>query len=104
MFTRMPTKIEWTDDTWNPWWGCDKIAHECDHCYAADFALAESFTAPMLGLRPRENGQVAITRASPSVWQAPVTVTSRATRFHLLDVRFFGTSASRWNGWMKPWT
>ena len=29
---------EWTDRTWNPWWGCDKIAPECDHCYAATFA------------------------------------------------------------------
>jgi protein gp37 len=25
--------------TWNLWWGCDKIAPECDHCYAASGAL-----------------------------------------------------------------
>lgn len=29
------TKIEWTDSTFNPWWGCTKIAPACDHCYAA---------------------------------------------------------------------
>ena len=29
------TSIEWTDHTWNPIVGCDKIASECDHCYAA---------------------------------------------------------------------
>lgn len=37
----MTTKIEWTGlggETWNPWWGCNKIARECDHCYAAVFA------------------------------------------------------------------
>ncbi len=31
------SKIEWTDDTFNPWWGCIKIAPECDHCYANAF-------------------------------------------------------------------
>jgi protein gp37 len=29
------SKIEWCDLTWNPWHGCDKIARECDKCYAA---------------------------------------------------------------------
>jgi len=32
------SKIEWTDHTWNPWWGCTKIDPECTHCYANDFA------------------------------------------------------------------
>lgn len=28
------SKIEWTDHTFNPWEGCQKVAPECDHCYA----------------------------------------------------------------------
>jgi len=28
------TKIEWTDHTFNPWWGCVKVSPGCDHCYA----------------------------------------------------------------------
>jgi protein gp37 len=28
------TSIEWTDHTFNPWWGCTKVAPECDNCYA----------------------------------------------------------------------
>lgn len=28
------TKIEWTDHTFNPWEGCQKVAPECDNCYA----------------------------------------------------------------------
>lgn len=36
------TGISWTDHTWNPWWGCERIANPdgsgCDHCYAADLA------------------------------------------------------------------
>lgn len=28
------TKIEWTDETWNPVTGCTKISPGCKHCYA----------------------------------------------------------------------
>ena len=28
------TKIEWTDHTFNPWEGCQKVGPGCDHCYA----------------------------------------------------------------------
>jgi protein gp37 len=28
------TAIEWTDHTFNPWWGCTKVSPACDHCYA----------------------------------------------------------------------
>ena len=28
------SKIEWTDETWNPFVGCSKISHACDNCYA----------------------------------------------------------------------
>jgi protein gp37 len=28
------SKIEWTDHTFNPWEGCQKISPGCDHCYA----------------------------------------------------------------------
>jgi protein gp37 len=32
------TKIEWTDATWNPVRGCDKVSPGCKHCYAEAFA------------------------------------------------------------------
>lgn len=28
------TGIQWTDSTFNPWWGCTKVSPGCDHCYA----------------------------------------------------------------------
>lgn len=28
------TKIEWTNHTFNPWWGCTKVHSGCAHCYA----------------------------------------------------------------------
>lgn len=27
------TGIEWTDATWNPWYGCTKVSPGCAHCY-----------------------------------------------------------------------
>jgi protein gp37 len=32
------SKIEWTDATWNPVRGCQKISPGCAHCYASTFA------------------------------------------------------------------
>jgi len=28
------SKIAWTDDTFNPWWGCTKVSPGCARCYA----------------------------------------------------------------------
>lgn len=32
------TKIAWTDHTFNPWWGCQRVSPGCEHCYAETFA------------------------------------------------------------------
>lgn len=34
----LDSKIEWTDATWNPVRGCNKISPGCAHCYASTFA------------------------------------------------------------------
>lgn len=31
------SKIEWTDHTFNPWWGCVRVSPGCVHCYAETF-------------------------------------------------------------------
>ncbi len=44
----MGTKIEWTDETWNPVTGCTKISTGCKNCYAERMAkrLAGRFGYP----------------------------------------------------------
>jgi|GEM_PF-2004641 len=32
------SRIEWTEVTWNPTTGCDRISAGCDHCYALTLA------------------------------------------------------------------
>ncbi|MGP4114624.1 phage Gp37/Gp68 family protein [Streptomyces sp. 4N509B] len=34
----MSTTIEWTNETWNPTTGCDRISPGCDNCYALTMA------------------------------------------------------------------
>ena len=34
----MPTKIEWTDETWNPVTGCSPVSAGCTNCYARRMA------------------------------------------------------------------
>jgi len=76
--------IEWTDSTWNPVTGCDKISPGCDHCYAERFS--ERFrgvadhpfeTGFDLTLRPARLEQ-------PLSWKSPkmVFVNSMSDLFH----------------------
>ena len=32
------SRIEWTDHTFNPWWGCVKVSPACKNCYAEAWA------------------------------------------------------------------
>ncbi|NMJ43504.1 phage Gp37/Gp68 family protein [Roseomonas sp. JC162] len=43
------SRIEWTDHTFNPWWGCARVSPACDNCYAE--AIARRFSAGIWGAR-----------------------------------------------------
>ena len=34
----MPSKIEWTEETWNPIAGCSDVSEGCRNCYARGMA------------------------------------------------------------------
>src|SRR5262245_6819758 len=78
------SKIEWTDATWNPVRGCDKISPGCKHCYAATFA--ERFRG--VPGHPYEQGfdlrLVPEKLAEPLRWTKPkmVFVNSMSDLFH----------------------
>ncbi|MEN0066399.1 MAG: phage Gp37/Gp68 family protein [Myxococcota bacterium] len=46
------SNIEWTDATWNPTTGCDRISRGCDNCYA--LALAARLKAMGVGKYQRD--------------------------------------------------
>jgi len=76
------TSIEWTDRTWNPVDGCDKVSAGCDHCYAE--AIANRFA----GTAAYPNGFTLTLRAErleqPLGWRTPkrVFVNSMSDVFH----------------------
>jgi protein gp37 len=37
------SSIEWTDHTFNPWWGCQRVSPGCEHCYAETLAHRYNF-------------------------------------------------------------
>jgi protein gp37 len=58
------TEIAWTDHTFNPWWGCNKVSPGCDHCYAAAFANGRG-------------GYTGKTDVRPVIWGPPRDTTRR---------------------------
>lgn len=74
------TGIEWTDRTWNPTTGCNKVSPGCTHCYAE--ALTKRFHTNFpqgfkLTLHPERLGE-------PKRWRKPsrIFVNSMSDLFH----------------------
>lgn len=64
------SKIEWTDHTFNPWWGCTRVSPACDHCYAETFSHR-------LGLDLWGDGGVR-RPMSESYWKQPIRWNTKA--------------------------
>jgi protein gp37 len=72
----MATKIEWTDETWNPVTGCVKVSPGCKHCYAETFSERfRGVISPSGRLHPFHGGfepQLRPERLSqPMNWRTP---------------------------------
>lgn len=85
--------IEWTDATWNPTTGCDRISAGCDHCYALALSRRlKAMGAPKYQTDgdPRTSGPgfgLALhpeTLGTPYTWKSPrlVFVDSMSDLFH----------------------
>lgn len=59
------TSIEWTDHTFNPWWGCAKVSPGCANCYAE--GVAERFATGNLWGKDADRKP-----ASEKVWHDPL--------------------------------
>jgi protein gp37 len=77
--------ISWTDGTWNPWQGCDKVGRECDNCYIGRFLQRRN-------LQPWGKVYRSIT-----TWDAPAKIQKQAPEFmkeHGRRYRMFTCSLS----------
>ncbi|GLY21662.1 phage Gp37/Gp68 family protein [Micromonospora sp. NBRC 101691] len=96
----MTTTIEWTEETWNPTTGCDRISAGCDNCYAATLAKrlkAMGSAKYQTDGDPRTSGPgfgVAVhpdTLTAPLHWRQPkrIFVNSMSDLFHARVPREF---------------
>ena len=78
------SKIEWTDATWNPTTGCDKVSSGCKNCYADRLSNRLKF----MKKRKYENGFKFTMHESeietPAKWKKPrmIFVNSMSDLFH----------------------
>jgi protein gp37 len=70
----MPTKIEWADETFNPWIGCTKVGPGCDHCYA-EVMMDHRRHVVEWG---RDGNAGTRKRTTPANWRKPVTWNNHA--------------------------
>lgn len=65
------SKIEWTDNTFNPWWGCTRVSEGCVNCYAETFARR-------FGVQwgPQAERRM----AGPDMWAKPLAWNRKAKR------------------------
>ncbi len=71
------SKIEWTDQTFNPWWGCSKVSPGCENCYALTFA--KRYNVGWGPAAPRRFNSEKYWEA-PLQWDARAKKTGRRTR------------------------
>jgi protein gp37 len=78
-----PSKIEWTEETWNPTVGCSKVSPGCDHCYAINVAH-RAMQPAHVGLTKSVQGGLdwtGVVRCVPERLDAPLQRRAPATYF-----------------------
>lgn len=85
----MPTNIQWTDETWNPWQGCTPVSAACDNCYM----YREMFH---YGKDPRQ-----IVLSSKKTFEKPLSLKPGTSVFTCSWSDFFHGRADQWraNAW-----
>ena len=68
------SKIEWTDHTFNPWVGCQKVSPGCDHCYA-EAMMDHRYHRVEWGAHGERQ------RTAPANWRKPLSWNRDAERF-----------------------
>ena len=86
------SKIEWTDEVWNPITGCTKVSQGCKHCYAETMAkrlkaMGRPEYQDVIGVDGRWNGTIQLVKErleDPLRWKKPrrVFVNSMSDLFH----------------------
>jgi protein gp37 len=72
------SQIEWTDHTFNPWWGCVRVSPACKHCYAE--SLAKRYGQNVWGVGSDRRFLSDNNWAQPLKWNAAAKATGNRAR------------------------
>lgn len=64
-----PTKIEWTNESWNPMTGCTQVSAGCDHCYALTLALTKTRESYLRRGPVRDSARNRLDPFAPRFWE-----------------------------------
>lgn len=90
------TEIAWTNHTFNPWWGCNKVSRGCDYCYAATFAngrggyTGKSESRPVIWGPPHETTRRLF---GPKHWREPLEWNAAAAQLGVRERVFCASMA-----------
>lgn len=73
----MATKIEWTDEVWNPMTGCTKISAGCDNCYAFTVAHRRTRNVYLRHLPVKDTEQNRADPFAPRFWEDRLEIPMR---------------------------
>src|ERR1041385_2907422 len=86
------SKIEWTDHTFNPWWGCQKVSEGCKNCYAETldnrYNHANPHWGPYSGRKPMSEGY----------WSQPIKWNAEAKKSGIMKKVFCASMADVFEG------
>lgn len=87
------SKIEWTDHTFNPWWGCTHVHEGCRHCYAETWAQRFGVKWGPTGVRRV---------ASEKQWAEPLKWNRLAQKAGIRAKVFCASMADVFEDWKGP--
>lgn len=87
------SKIQWTDNTFNPWRGCTKVSPGCAHCYAERGAAR---SPAVLGIWGDAGTRV---MASDAMWREPLKWQRRAEQTGSRERVFCASLADVFEAW-----
>jgi len=91
------TKVQWADNTFNPWRGCTKVAAGCTNCYADALSKRNPGTLGIWG----DNGTRVV--AAEATWREPLKWNKRGAKCRgVVETVFCASLADVFEDWQGP--
>lgn len=91
------TRISWTDHSWNPWTGCQRVSEGCVHCYAEVWAKRTG--RDLWGAKGKRKRTTKSVWAKPKTWNHVAALDRRPRKVFCASLADVFEDAPGPNGW-----